>query len=265
MARTTNEFKNLQRGLKKRKKLAARRSTAFANAALASIILAKVFRILVHRIFILSPANSGGERARLLHNPRARFDLAHRLQRGESCALAEIFSFLSGLYFRGKYAYSLAFGRPPEGLEQGYVITSSAGLLPLGEPTALKQLLRFGSVPIDPKEPRYHRPLRRDAKKLAAAAGSECEIVLLGSIGTKKYAELLMEIFGARLLFPSSFVGRGDMSRGGLLLRSVSEGRELEYVPVHNSVRHGKRPEKLPPRAWGYKLDEGTLVETNAA
>lgn len=214
----------------------------------------------MNRIFILSPANSGGERAKLLYNPRARFDLAHRLQRGESCALGEIFSFLSGLYFRGKYAYSLAFARPPERIEPAYVITSSAGLLPLREPTTLKHLTRFGAVPIGPEEPRYHRPLRRDAKKLSSALGSGCEVVLLGSIGTKKYAEILMEFFAERLLFPTSFVGRGDMSRGGLLLRSVSENRELEYAPVRNAVRHGKRPEKLSARSWGYKIQEGTPV-----
>jgi hypothetical protein len=91
--------------------------------------------------------------------------------------------------------------------------------------------------------------------------GLGCEVVLLGSIGTKKYAEILMEFFAERLLFPTSFVGRGDMSRGGLLLRSVSENRELEYAPVQNAVRHGKRPEKLSERSWGYKIQEGTPIQ----
>jgi len=41
------------------------------------------------------------------------------------------------------------------------------------------------------------------------------------------------------------FVGRGDMSRGGLLLRSVRYEVELDYVPVAGAVRHGPRPPRL--------------------
>jgi hypothetical protein len=212
----------------------------------------------VDRIFILSPANSGGERARLLYNSNARFDLARQLQRGEKRAIGEIFSFLSGLYFRGKFAYSTRFARPPRKLFGVYVITSNRGLLPVGQLLSLEELRNFATVPIDPTEPQYVQPLQSDARRLAMAAGKNCEFVLLGSIGTNKYAELLIEHFGDRLLFPVSFVGRGDMSRGGLLLRCVAEGRELEYSPVLGAIRHGKRPEKLAARSWGYKIHEGT-------
>ena len=214
----------------------------------------------MHRIFILSPANSGGQRAALLFNPRAGFELARRLQRGEKIRLGEVFSFLSGLYFRGKFAYGLAFGRPPRGLEPAYVITTNQGLLPATGAVGIETLRDFATVPIDPNEPRYHRPLSRGARAIAKIAGDQCEFVLLGSIGTKKYAEPLAVHFGERLLFPSSFAGRGDMSRGGLLLRSVAAGTELEYVPVLTSARHGKRPEKLPPKKWHYKIEEGTTV-----
>ena len=44
---------------------------------------------------------------------RADFDLAKRLRSSEGASLGEVFSFLSGLYFRGKFAYSTHFGRPP--------------------------------------------------------------------------------------------------------------------------------------------------------
>ena len=203
------------------------------------------------RIFILSPANSAGERANLIHNPRARFPLAHRLQRGETVPLGEIFSFLSGLYFRGKLTYALKFGAPPKGMHGAYVITSNRGLLPALHPVSLSELRAFGEVPIDPKEPRYTEPLRRDARQIARKARA-ARIVLLGSIGTRKYAEQLVDIF-EELLFPADFVGRGDMSRGSLLLRHAAEGRELEYIPVQGAVRHGSRPAKLPPRSWGYK------------
>lgn len=205
------------------------------------------------RIFILSPANSAGERASLIFNPRARFDLARQLQKGEARPIGEIFSFLSGLYFRGKLTYALQFGNPPKGLQGAYVITSNRGLLPALHPVSLDELRAFGETPIDPREPRYTEPLRRDAR-LIAKKSSSASIVLLGSIGTKKYAEQLLESFGERLLFPASFVGRGDMSRGSLLLRHAAEGRELEYIPVQGAVRHGSRPARLEPRKWGLKL-----------
>jgi len=211
----------------------------------------------VHRIFILSPANSAGERANLLYNPRARFDLARKLQRGEKVPLGEIFSFLSGLYFRGKFNYALTFARPPESVAGAYVITSNCGLIPAVQPISLRQLKAFAATEIDPREIDYVRPLKLHSKRLVKIIGSKCEVVLLGSIGTKKYAEILAAHFGERLLFPASFVGRGDMSRGGLLLRCVSEHRELEYLPVLGSVRHGKRPEKLAPKRWGFRITEG--------
>jgi len=211
----------------------------------------------LHRIFLLSPANSGGERASLLFNPRAGFTLAHRLQRGEKIAIGEVFSFLSGLYFRGKFTYANAFGRPPRKVYSGYVITSNRGLLPMEYPLSLDELREFGTVPIEAHEPRYLQPLEASAKTLRKIAGKSCDFVLLGSIGTKKYAEPLLTHFGERLLFPGSFVGRGDMSRGGLLLRSVAAECELDYIPVAGAIRHGKRPEKLQPRTWGFKIDEG--------
>jgi hypothetical protein len=77
--------------------------------------------------------------------------------------------------------------------------------------------------------------------------GPDCDVVLLGSIASPKYVDVLLAIFGSRLRFPIDFVGRGDMSRGGLLLRQAREGQELEYTPVAGAVLHGARPPKLPP------------------
>jgi hypothetical protein len=85
----------------------------------------------------------------------------------------------------------------------------------------------------------------RDAHALARDLATS-EFILLGSIATGKYVDVLSEAFGERLRFPRDFVGRGDMSRGGLLLQCAREGRELEYVPVAGAVRHGERPPKLP-------------------
>ena len=72
-------------------------------------------------------------------------------------------------------------------------------------------------------------------------------VTLLGSIASDKYVTALLEVFGERLTFPKVFVGRGDMSRGGLLLRSARYDVELEYVPVMGAVRHGPRPPRLAP------------------
>lgn len=202
------------------------------------------------RIFLLSPASTGGERAQLVFNPEARFDLARRLRTREGAMLGEVFAFLSGLYFRGKLQYALAFARPPEGVSGIHVITPSRGLLPPWERTTLDTLRRFAQVPIDLREPRYTKPLLRDTRALAAALDPhpEAQVVLLGSIASGKYVELLSSVLGERLLFPSDFVGRGDMSRGGLLLRCVAAGRELDYVPVAGAVRHGPRPPRLKPQ-----------------
>jgi hypothetical protein len=186
----------------------------------------------------------------LLLSDRARFDLAGRLRAGEA-TLGEVFSFLSGLYFRGKLAYATAFAAPPPGLAREaavLVITTCEGLLRADERVSLERLRGFERVELDGRNPHYRRPLARDARAVGEALGPGGEAVLLGSIATGKYVDALLEVLGPRLVFPRAFVGRGDMSRGGLLLRCVEEGRELEYVPVAGAVRHGVRPPKLEPR-----------------
>lgn len=202
------------------------------------------------RIFLLSPANCGGERARLVFNTQARFDLAVRLRGPEGATLAEAFTFMSGLYFRGKIAYARHFARPPAGVPGVLVITPNEGLRLHNERVDLDRLHKFAQVDIAKDDPRYRRPILRDAKVLAAHLDADCEIVLLGSVATGKYVDVLTQVFGSRLLFPSAFVGRGDMSRGGLLLRCVRDDKELDYVPIVGAVRHGPRPPRLAPVRW---------------
>jgi|SRR5262249_26829979 len=199
------------------------------------------------RIFVLSPAHCGGERARLVLNERARFDLARRVQNGSGATLGEVFSFLSGLYFRGKLAYARAFARPVADHAGIYVITPNEGLRLADEHVDLERLRGFARVDIASKDPRYREPLDRDVSRLATQIGAHGEVILLGSIATDKYVDPLLTAFGDRLRFPTDFVGRGDMSRGGLLLRCVRAGVELEYVPVREAVRHGPRPSRLQP------------------
>jgi hypothetical protein len=200
----------------------------------------------VTRIFLLSPAYAGGERARMIMSERAKFPLAQRLRSEDPPTLGEVFTFLSGLYFRGKLAYAKAFATG----SAAFVITPNRGLLHVDHPVGLDDLRGFGEVDIHEDDPRYTKPLQRDVRKLKKALAVDAEVVLLGSIATGKYVDVLVENFGDRLVFPGDFVGRGDMSRGGLLLRCAVDGKELAYIPVSGAVRHGKRPPKLEPRRY---------------
>jgi hypothetical protein len=197
------------------------------------------------RIFILSPAFCGGERAKLLFNPDAAFPLAVRLRAG-GVPIGELFAFLSGLYFRGKLAYARAFARAPQNSSGLVVITPTRGLVDPDTLLTLDDMREFAEVNIATQSDRFIEPLARDAHALATATGS-APAILLGSIATDKYVGTLTAAFGDRLSFPEQFVGRGDMSRGGLLLRSVRESTELAYIPVSGATRRGARPPKLVP------------------
>jgi hypothetical protein len=195
------------------------------------------------RLFLLSPAHCGGKRAQLLINGRGRFPLAARLQAGDPVTLGETFTFLSGLYFRGKLTYARHFGRTPAGHPPVLVITTNSGLLPADTDVTVRQLKGFGTVDIEIDNPRYRRPLERDIARLRDLEG--VEIVLLGSVATGKYVDVLLEALGDRLLFPGDFVGRGDMSRGALLLQAARKGTELKYVPVLGAIRRGRRAPRV--------------------
>ena len=197
------------------------------------------------RVFLLSPADCSGKRARLLQNRDPQHDLGRRLH-GDGAPLGEVFSFVSSLYFRGKLAYARAFARPPDGHAGAYVITPSDGLVPPETPLRLPDLRRYAGVPVDPEERRYREPLLRDLRA-QAPSWTGAEVVLLGSIASPKYFDLLTSVLGDQLFFPAAFVGRGDMSRGGLMLRCVEARQELPYVPLLGATRHGARPARLAP------------------
>lgn len=197
------------------------------------------------RIFLLSPASCAGKRAALLFNDRAEFDIARRVREAPGAQLGEVFSFLSGLYFRGKLTYAREFQNPPPHRAPGIqVITPTDGLCSPGALVTLKDLERFATVPIDPDESRYRYPLERDAGKIAERIGPKCQLVLLGSVATGKYIDVLAPIFGNRLVFPKEFLGHGDMARGAMLLQRAASGIELTYVPVTDPSRLGPKPTK---------------------
>jgi hypothetical protein len=206
-----------------------------------------------HRIFLLSPAYAGGERAQMILRDQAQFPLARTLRGKGGAPIAEVFTFLSGLYFRGKIAYATAFARPARGIPGVLVITPTRGLIDARTRIRLEDLREFAAVDIQQDDPRYRLPIERDARRLASKLSTKSEIILLGSIATGKYVEVLLATFGRQLRFPAEFVGRGDMSRGGLMLRCAADGQELSYIRVAGAIVNGKRPPKLPSRIYGAK------------
>lgn len=203
------------------------------------------------RVFLLSPARLDGERARMLFEPRTLFPLARALRSREGAAIGDVFSFLSGLYFRGKLAYARRFARPPESAAWmgtgALVITANRGLVPAETRVTIEHLEAFAETDIDAREKRFRTPFARDLGLVDEAVGGG-EVILLGSVASAKYVDVLLEAFDDRVLFPAEFVGRGDMSRGGLLLRCVDHGVELTYIPIKGAARKGARPPRLPPR-----------------
>ncbi|MGE0547013.1 MAG: hypothetical protein AB7O24_30935 [Kofleriaceae bacterium] len=190
---------------------------------------------MIATVFLLSPARCSGERAASLVRSK-RSELGRRLWE-HGATLGEVMSWLSALYFRGKLAYAERFGTalvmaPGLGLRSPHYLLSASELAAMGA--------------IDVESPAFVTPLRRDAELVVHQCGRDARVVLLGSIATGKYIDTLVEVFGDALVFPETFVGRGDMSRGGLLLRSTRSGDELAYCPVVGATLRGTRPPRLP-------------------
>lgn len=195
-------------------------------------------------VFLLSPAYCGGRRAAILLRPGSELPIARRLHE-ESLSLGEAFSFMSGLYFRGKITYARAFAATPAST---LVITPTRGLQSPDLVVTSDLLHEFAGVDISSDDVRYSEPLERDLQALAAGIPADARVVLLGSVATGKYVDILVRWLGERLHYPPSFIGRGDMSRGGLLLRHAASGVELDYSVLDpRTGRHGPRPPKLDP------------------
>ncbi len=193
-------------------------------------------------VFLLSPAYCGGRRAAILLNTKSDAITAREFRAG-NMSMGRAFAFMSGLYFRGKLTYAERFGEP-------MVITPTRGLQPPSLPFNLKLLREFAVGDVSLDNPEYRVALEKDAKalarRLAQDGGQGGQVVLLGSVASGKYVDILLPIFGDRLRYPVSFIGRGDMSRGGLLLRSAASGEELEYQALTAGVRpRGPRPPKF--------------------
>jgi hypothetical protein len=195
------------------------------------------------RIFLLSPANAGGKRFSFLMRDGASFDGAMKLRQGVA-TIGEVYSFVSGLYFRGKMAYAEAFAAAPAGMPAALVILPGRGLVAPETRVSMEELRAIAAVEVDEANLMFRDALCEAAQQLDEHGGG-CSYVLLGSVASAKYTEPLLEVFGERLLFPIEFVGRGDMSRGGLMLHCADAKTELAYVPVQGTKLRGARPAKL--------------------
>ena len=190
-------------------------------------------------IFLLSPANASGIRGQRLLAPGAQSQLAQRLRQA-GVPLGEVYRSISSLYFRGKYEYADQFKNPPTGIPGVHIITGAGLMLPETVVT-LDELRRISATRIDANNSCYRSHLDRDLLRLRELAGCEADVILMGSIATSKYLTPLLEVFGERLLFPKDFLGRGDMSRGSLLLRCCSSGTPLPYIPALTLSLGGKK------------------------
>ena len=182
------------------------------------------------RVFLLSPARLSGVRGVRILEGRGGAPFLPELDRGGSAPLGEVHAFISSLYFRGKRAYAHRFGVAPPGAASGLVITPDRGLMPLEAPVDRRTLREMAGVDIDPDDPRYREPLLADAVALRRRLGPDGRVILLGSLATGKYLDLLETAFGRHLLVPEAFGGEGDMRRGSRMLRAVASGVELTYV-----------------------------------
>jgi hypothetical protein len=201
------------------------------------------------RIFLLSPANTSGIRAKQFTSPNAKFEAAEMYRTPEGVPIAMAFAFMSSLYFRGKIGYALHFARPSPVIgDYGiYIIAPGFGLVPPDWRLTPERMKVMSRTPVDIAKRAYRKPLEEDARALAEKLEPDAQVVLLGSVASGKYIDILWPVFKHRLRFPAAFAGLGDMSRGGLMLRAVRADRELDYctldAPRHRTTGDGKIPE----------------------
>ena len=201
-----------------------------------------------HRIFLLSPAYAGGERARMILRDQAQFPLARKLRGKSGAPIADVFTFLSGLYFRGKIAYANAFARPARGTSGVLVITPTRGLIDARTRIRLDDLREFAEVDIHEDDPRYRMPIERDARHLATKLSAQSEVILLGSIATGKYVDVL-----AGKLWPATAISGG-----------LCRPRRHEPWWTDAALRRGSAG-TFVPSGGGRDCERQTAAETRAA
>ncbi len=187
-------------------------------------------------VYLISPADCSGHRAALLLKGGGNREIAAGLRSRAGVPIGNLFSFVSGSYFRGKLLYAKAFATSSASGGGVYVIVPGRGL---GVPEAhirLADLREIAAVPVHRDVDRYVKPLLKDAKRLARRLSKHDAVVFLGSIASDKYTSVLHTAFENLLHVPRAFIGRGSLSRGSLLLRAAKAGQRLAYVRVEEIV-----------------------------
>ena len=198
------------------------------------------------KVFLISPANLSGLRAKQLMSPRANFDAAVMYRSPDGVPIALAFAFMSALYFRGKITYALRFAEP----QDIYVIAPGFGLVNADWRITPERMKTLQKTEVDLRIPKYRKPLEREAKALPKRLDEDAQVVLLGSVASGKYVDVLWPVFGERLVFPAMFAGLGDMSRGGLLLRAARAGKELEYTSLSSPRNRTDNDPVEMARSW---------------
>src|SRR3954470_5699310 len=109
-------------------------------------------------VFLLSPARCDGRRASILLSEAAQFPLAARLREAPQ-PIGDVFSFLSGLYFRGKLAYAREFGRHTINEPGILVITTNRGLVPPETLISLDDVRSFALIDLEGGGELFREPL----------------------------------------------------------------------------------------------------------
>ena len=138
------------------------------------------------QVFLLSPAYCGGRRASILLNPDSEATTTLEMRAGR-LSLGRAFAFMSGLYFRGKLTYAQRFG-------ETLIITPTRGLQPPDLPFSLALLREFAVGDVSLDSPEYRTALERDVVALAARIGRKAQVILLGSVASGKYVDVLLPI-----------------------------------------------------------------------
>src|SRR5258706_2708126 len=133
------------------------------------------------RVFLLSPANCNGRRAKQALSPRATFALAAALRSPDGAPLGDLFTFVSGLYFRGKLTYARRFAHPPEPghavVGDGvHIITPNAGLRSPDTRVTDAAVRAFGRGDVDASNARHRPPLEASARALLADLRPDCSV-----------------------------------------------------------------------------------------
>ena len=173
------------------------------------------------RVFLLSPAHLGGERARILMRPEASFDLAARVREKRRCArrrdlrVSERALLPRQAHLRGRVRGGAASPRSRRPTSS----PPTAGWPPCTSASITRARPRWAASTSTAR-----RGLSQAARARRQEAGEADRrrrggAARLGGVD-EVHRRARARCSSARLVCPVDFVGRGDMSRGSLMLQA---------------------------------------------